>query len=382
MTEVLEWQRVSDPAALIRRTVEALADGQVVAFPTETVYGLAASALIPDAVERLCLDKGRPQNKPLTLAIRGSAEALDWVPQMSPLSWRLARRCWPGPLTLVFSEGVEKGLASRLPEAVQRRICPAGTLGLRSPAHAAISETLSRLPGPLALTSANRSGEPAATTAEEVRQSLGDGVALLIDDGPTRYRQASTVVQVNGNGWNILREGVLTSAELEQQASCLIVFVCTGNTCRSPLAEALCKKLLAERLGCTPDELPQRGFIVMSAGLAASGGREAAPEAIAAARELGADLSTHITRPLTARLVAQADYLIAMTSSHLLALESQFGRLGPRPRLLSESGIDLPDPIGYELEVYQACARQILHDLEILLPQLQQSGPLTASLSS
>jgi L-threonylcarbamoyladenylate synthase len=174
---------------------------------------------------------------------------------------------------------------------------------------------------------------------------------------------------------------VLTSAELEQQASCLIVFVCTGNTCRSPLAEALCKKLLAERLGCTPDELPQRGFIVTSAGLAAFGGREAAPEAIAAARELGADLGTHTTRPLTSRLVAQADYIIAMTSSHLVALDSQFGNLGPRPRLLSESGLDLPDPIGYELEVYQACARQILHDLEILLPQLQQSGPLTASLS-
>src|SRR5438445_4065913 len=268
MTEVLEWQRAADSPALIRRAVEALAEGHLVAFPTETVYGLAASALVPEGIERLCRGKGRSEDKPLTLAIRGSAEVLDWVPRMSPLPWRLARRCWPGPLTLVFSDGVEEGLASRLPDRVRRRVCPTGTLGLRTPAHAAIWETLCRLPGPLALSSANRSGEPAATTAEEVRQALGDDVALLIDDGPTRYRQASTVIQVNGNGWSVLREGVLTSADLERQACCLIVFICTGNTCRSPLAEVLCKKLLAERLGCRPEELPQHGFIVVSAGLA------------------------------------------------------------------------------------------------------------------
>jgi len=369
MTEVLEWQKATDSPALIRRTVEALAEGHLVVFPTETVYGVAASALVPEAVERLCRGKGRAEDKPLTLAIRGSAEVLDWVPQMSPLPRRLARRCWPGPLTLVFADGVEKGLASRLPERVRQRVCPSGTLGLRTPAHAAIWETLSRLPGPLALSSANRSGEPAATTADEARQALGEDVALLIDDGPTRYRQASTVVQVNGNGWSVLREGVLTSAELERQACCLIVFICTGNTCRSPLAEVLCKKLLAERLECRPEELPQHGFIVVSAGLAASMGSEAAPEAIETAREFGADLRGHSSRPLTSRLVAQADYLIAMTNSHLFALDSQFRDIGPKPRLLSEQGEDLPDPIGCELRVYQECARQILRDLEQLLPQ-------------
>src|SRR5207244_2128934 len=114
------------------------------------------------------------------------------------------------------------------------------------------------------------------------------------------------------------------------QACCLILFVCTGNTCRSPLAEVLCKKLLAEQLGCLPEELPRYGFIVLSAGLAALSGGEAAPEAIETARELGADLRGHSSRPLTSRLVAQADYLIAMTHSHLLALASQFNGIGPR----------------------------------------------------
>jgi tRNA threonylcarbamoyl adenosine modification protein (Sua5/YciO/YrdC/YwlC family) len=374
MTEVLEWHRAADPSGVIRRAVQALAEGQLVAFPTETVYGLAASALVPGAVERLCRGKGRSPDKPLALAIRGAAEALDWVPQMSPLGQRLARRCWPGPVTLVFGDGVERGLASRLPERVRQRVCPSGTLGLRTPAHAAIRETLLRLPGPLALSSANRSGEPAATTAEEVRQALDQDLTVLIDDGPTRYRQPSTVVRIEGNAWSVLREGVISRAELERQACCLILFVCTGNTCRSPLAESLCKKMLADRLGCPPEELPQYGFIVLSAGLAAGTGGGAAPEAIEAAHELGADLRGHATRPLTPLLVSQADWLIAMTTGHLHALASQFPDIGPRPRLLSDHGEDLPDPIGCEQQVYRDCAQCIVRDLEVLVPEIQQCG--------
>src|SRR5207245_9226247 len=132
------------------------------------------------------------------------------------------------------------------------------------------------LGGPLVLTSANRSGGTAAVDAGHVLEAVGEGVDLVIDGGPSRYGRASTVVEVNGSTWKILREGVLSEEELERQSACEIVFVCTGNTCRSPLAEALCKKRLAERLGCAPPDLPRHGFAVQSAGLAAMIGDRAA----------------------------------------------------------------------------------------------------------
>jgi protein-tyrosine phosphatase len=370
MPEVLDWRRNEPPRLAADRAVRVLAAAGVVAFPTETVYGLAASALAPGAVDRLVHSKGRPDDKPLTLALAGAAEAVDWLPGLSPLGRRLARRCWPGPLTLVGGEGVAEGLAGRLPDAVRRRVSPVDTLGLRVPAHEAVLQVLRRLPGPLVLTSANRSGEPEAVTAEDVVRSVGEGVDLVIDDGPSHFGRASTVVRVAGASWCVLREGVVSAATLERLGGCMVVFVCTGNTCRSPLAEGLFKKLLTERLGCRADELPGRGLTVLSAGLAAGPGGPAAPEAVETARDLGADLSGHSSRPLTPELAAQADFLVAMTRGHLRAVADHFERLGARPRLLCRDGQDVPDPIGGDREVYRQCAAQIVRSLEGLAAEV------------
>lgn len=373
MPETLDWQRTSDRRQVIGRAAEVLRQGGLVGFPTETVYGIAAFALRPEGVERLVQCKGRPEDKPMTLAIQGAETALDWVPAMSALGRRLARRCWPGPVTLVYSQGVEAGLVSRLEDSVRRRVSPGGSIGLRVPAHEAVLEVLRTLAGPLVLTSANRSGDPDAITALAAMETVGERLDLLIDDGPSRYGQASTVVEVNGANWKVLRQGAVETDTLKALSACTIVFVCTGNTCRSPLAEALCRKLLADRLGCPMENLGAHGFNVISAGLAAMMGGKAAAEAVDVARDLQVDLSNHRSQPLTPTLLAQADLLVVMTRSHALALLEQFPDLAGRVRLLGADGRDIPDPIGGPPDVYRECASQILKGLERLLPEVQQS---------
>jgi protein-tyrosine phosphatase len=365
MPDVCDWQTTTEPRAAIRQAVRLLRAGRVVALPTETGYVLAASALAPSVLPVL------REKAPGTaaLALRGAAEVHDWAPGLGGPARRLARRLWPGPLTLACAGG--QGLATRLPAEVREYLENGGRLHLRAPAHGAVREVLRRLSGPLLLLPAPAGNGEAATDAAQVVRAVGEAVDLVLDDGPSRYGQPPTVVEVDGDSWQILHAGILPEEHLRRQASCLIAFVCTGNTCRSPLAEALLKKRLADRLGCTAAELPGRGFYVLSAGLAAMMGGPAAAEAVEVARAYGADLEGHRSQPLTAELAAQADYLVAMTRSHVRALLDHYPRLGASPRLLNPAGEDVADPIGSDRPVYEACGQEIWQHLEALVAEIQ-----------
>ncbi len=370
MSILIDLTRAEDPRDVVHRAVQALAEGKIVAFPTETVYGLAASALNEKAVAKLLAVKGRPAQQPFTLAIRGADEALDYVPGIPPVGLRLARRCWPGPVTLVLNDDHPESVTKRLPSSVQNAVVPNGTLGLRVPAHSLILDVLHLIAGPLVLTSANRSGQPDAITAQQIVESLGADVDLILDDGRSKFGQPSSVVHVTEGGVQILRRGVITDSALKRLASFIMLFVCTGNTCRSPMAELLMRKRVAERLQCPIGKLEDYGVMITSAGISAMAGGRATPEAMTVMKDRSLDLSQHESQPISDRLLRFADLVLTMTRGHRDAILAQWPEASPRIHVLSKNHGDIADPIGGPQEQYRRCAEQIDTELQRWMEEL------------
>jgi protein-tyrosine phosphatase len=368
VAKVLRWQD-DEPGTILRQAVAALREGRLAALPAETVYLAACRAGCVEAVARLAGCDDRPQLAPLTVALPDAAALKDWVPDVGALGQRLARRSWPGMVTLTFAVPSAAGKASQLPDEVRRRLCQQGWLSFYVPGTDLLFAVVQEAGEPLLLSAVCRGGQPAASTAEEVVERLGEDIDLVVDTGPTEFRREATVLQVDGEKWGVLRPGAVPEEVIAGLLPTHILFVCTGNTCRSPLAEGLCKRMLADRLGCTSSELPRHGYVVSSAGLAACHGETAAAEAVRTAGEFGADLSGHVSKPVTPEMLARTDVLVAMTRQHVDFL-SRLGPLAPPVRLLSADGGDIDDPLGGDQEVYRACARQIWRHLEALLPEL------------
>lgn len=366
----INLQTADDPRDAIHRTVQALAEGKLVAVPTETVYGLACSALNEQAVARLARLKQRSSKHPLTLAIKSADDARDYVPSLSPLAERLTRRCWPGPVTLVLDSDHPDSLLEQLPRSVRDVVVPNGSVGLRVPAHDALLSVLRLTAGPLVLTSANRPGEPDAVNAADVANAVGDDIDLILDDGQSKFGQPSSVVRVENNQLSLLRPGVINGQVLKRLSSYLIVFVCTGNTCRSPMAEALMRRRIAGRLECAVDELEDRNVMIMSAGIAAKSGGRASPESVQLMRERGIDINLHESQPLTERLVRFADLILTMTRSHRDAIVAEWPDAAPRVKVICRDGVDISDPFGGPIEQYRRCVDQIDAQLDAWVDEI------------
>ena len=256
-----------------------------------------------------------------------------------------------------------------LPAVVKHALLCKDIPGIKASASETIQQILRLMPSPLiAALPVTPVSRPTALT--QPREGWGIPPQLAVDAGPTPRPDTPRAIRWTGNKRVVEREDASSQQLNLSMSATMIVFVCTGNTCRSPMAEAIFRRLLSERLQCDPSELSDRGYVVISAGLAAMQGSPASPEAVTILSRQGIDLQDHRSQPLTAELLQRADQVYTMTQSHRNAILSSSLSLADQVELLSRDGSNIADPIGAGMNKYETCCRQIETHLRGIIEQM------------
>ena len=327
----------------IREVAKACKEGQVIAFPTETVYGIGGRMSAPQIEIKLREIKGRSDAKPFAYHISDWAMLDTLKVKKTPLVRTMARQFWPGPVTLV------------VPDLSGQKI------GIRFPRNKIALALIREVGEPLVATSANKSGQPSPHTAHHVVEQLQGSFERLIDGGRTDLMLDSTVVDVSGEVSLILRKGA-QGAEVEKSVEKIkaekcpskrILIICTGNSCRSPMAEGWLKK-----------EIEQRGLAseieVLSCGTRARDGLPCASEAELVMKNHEVDLSQFRSRLCRAGDLWSSDLVIVMADQHAEDVSKMFPAIKDKMIIL-----DVEDPIGMGLQVYE----KTLLDIESKMKQ-------------
>jgi protein-tyrosine phosphatase len=375
-TELLQLSGTEADDDLLRSAAAVIDGGGLVAFPTETVYGIACRAHC-ESIERLNKVKSRDASKFYTLHVSSASDISAYVPYIPPRARKLAMKALPGPITLVFQ------LSPKSIDILKGQINPdvfdilynGDSIGVRCPDNPIAERLLSFTMAPVVAPSANVGGQPPAVTAKEAFDNLNGMVDMVIappegtENDECTHKMSSTVVKITDENLQILRQGAVSGEDMKVMSTVNFVFVCTGNTCRSPMAEGLCRKKLSEKLNCNLDELLAKGYKISSAGVMAAEGMPPSTEAVNVCRKIGVDISAYSSSALTAEMLGESDYIFALAGGHRRNIEYINPEAGNKSLLLDASA-DIIDPIGGSNEVYRQCAMHIEKALENRLNEI------------
>ena len=376
--KTVEPGNLDQAQAIAQRAARVLEAGELVAFPTETVYGVGASAASEAGIRALRELKAEGQPRAFAVHLPSPAAAERYLDlSTSPGLQRFIHKVFPGPVTLiaqVSDDVIDRKLKALNLENRGDRLYHANTIALRCPAHSLTQELLAATNAPVVAGAAHRKAQPPARDAQEAVEALGQDVGMVVDGGRCRYAKLSTVVRVSGTGADqtirVEREGVYDERFIRKLMRWTMLLVCSGNTCRSPMAQGMARRMLAERRGVAETELESAGLRVISAGLNAAEGAPPSPNAVEALRKQHIDISGHRARELTPQMINEADVIYTMTEPHRETITSMFPSAAEKTFTLDPNG-DIEDPIGSDASSYQRSAELIRRRLDQRLKEQQ-----------
>jgi protein-tyrosine phosphatase len=359
MAEFIEIKDPNRDIEKLKKCAECVDAGGLVVFPTETVYGIACKAE-SKSLERLDVVKQRNVDKRYTLHIGDKNKLSEYVPSLTMPAAKLVKNAWPGPLTIVFeiSENEIQNLKYKHGSETVELLYKDNTIGIRCPDEPVGGKLLDLCKFPVVAPSANMGGQNPATNGRQAYEQIGQFVDIVIDAGTCKYEKSSTVAKISPSGIKILRAGAYSEGQIRKMYNINMLFVCSGNTCRSPMAEGLAKKKIAEKIGCNIDQLDDMGYKIESAGVLAVKGFAASDGSIRFCASKGIDISNHQSQRLTGEKIKNADYIFAMSNGHKDAI-IQLCPQAEQKTMLLKDGEDINDPIGGDYDAYAACGLEI-----------------------